>query len=229
MNLSRMFARASLALFCSAMVFAATPASAAILFESGTLGPTGIPLTELTSGNIPGANVTPSVFNGVRFEVSVPVLTSQVGGHFVGSLGTTGTFFGAIVELDDVNDFPDSDDLSTPDVLGSTVLAFPEPSAEVFGNLEVLLNPGWYALVFGSGLFGASGDGAMVLNNPDIGDPSYIAYVSSRWKNLAPTDGIEFKDYRFVVKGTIIPEPSTLYLSLLLLVTLFLFRHAILH
>ncbi len=139
---------------------AAEPLKAATIFESGTLGPTGIP-----RGVVRGANVSASVFNGVRFELSVPVITTQVGGHFVGSVGTTDTLFGAIVKLVDENDFPDSGDLSTPDVLGATKLALPEPSAEVFGNLSLTLNPGWYALVFGSGHFGAIGDGAMPLNN----------------------------------------------------------------
>lgn len=196
-----------------------SPATADILFESGTLGPTGIP-----RGVVPGANVSASVFDGVRFQLTVPVVTTQVGGHFVGSPGTTDTFFGAIIALESANDFPDSGDLSTPDVLGSTMLAFPDPSAEVFGNLALSLDTGWYALVFGSGLFDAAGDGAAPLNNPDIGTQSYIAFVSSHWKNSAPTDGFEFKDYRFVIKGSIVPEPSSLCLLMLILSSYFTYR-----
>ncbi|MDZ4659158.1 MAG: hypothetical protein SH868_16425 [Bythopirellula sp.] len=165
------------------LLFRGTSARADMLFESGTLGPTGIP-----RGVIPGANVSAAVFNGVRFQLTQPVITTQVGGHFVGSLGTTDTFFGAIVALIDENDFPDSGDLSTPDVLGSTVIAFPEPSAEVFGDLTLALDPGWYALVFGSGLIGASGDGAMPLNNPDIGNPTYIGYqLGTGWFRECPS------------------------------------------
>jgi hypothetical protein len=183
-------------------------AGAAIIYESGTLGPTGVP-----RGTIPGANVSATVFNGVRFELTAPVRTSQIGGHFVGSIGTTDTFFGAIVSLSDSNDFPDSGNLSTPDVLGSTIVAFPEPSAEVFGNLELTLNPGWYSLIFGSGLFGSSGDGAMPLNNPDIGTPSYIGYQPGAgfgWGNLLNPI---FRNYRFVVEGNVIPEPSTIIMA----------------
>jgi hypothetical protein len=182
-------------------------ADAATIFESGALGPTGI-----ARGSVSAANVSATVFNGVRFQLTSPVLTTQVGGHFVGSPGTTDTFFGAIVQLDDPNDFPDSGDLSTPDVLGATVIAFPEPSAEVWGNLALSLDPGWYALIFGSGLFGATGDGAMPLNNPDIGTPTYIGYQSGAvlgWGNLINPI---FRNYRFVVQGHLVPEPPALLL-----------------
>ncbi len=184
-----------------------SPALGATIFESGSLGPTGIP-----RGVVPGANVSSTVFNGVRFQLTQPVATSQIGGHFVGSPGTTDTFFGAIVALSNENDFPDSGNLSTDDVLGSTVISFPEPSAEVFGNLDLSLNPGWYALVFGSGLFGASGDGAMPLNNPDIGTPSYIGFQpGAGWGNLINPI---FRNYRFVVQGSIVPEPSAISITL---------------
>jgi len=190
-------------------------ASADILFESGTLGPTAVPWSDVVDQTVFGANVSSAVFDGVRFELTAPAVIFEIGGHFVAP--TSSTFFGAIVKLDDDVDFPNSGDLSTPDVLGVTLLTFPAPSAEVFGNLALSLDPGWYALVFGSGLYGAAGNGAMPLNNPDIGTQSYIAFVSSHWKNSAPTDGFEFKDFRFVVKGSIIPEPNTLCLTVLIL------------
>lgn len=111
--------------------------------------------------------------------------------------------------MDTENDFPNSTDLSTPDVLGAALLAFPVASAEAFGELNVRLDPGWYALAFGSGEFGASGFGGMVLNNPDIGNPPYIARQPSvGWFNLADiSDAIRFDDFRFVVRGNLVPEP----------------------
>ncbi len=178
------------------------PICAATIFESGTLGPTGIP-----QGSVTASNITSNVFAGVRFKLSTPVKTTRIGGHFVDR--NNGTFFGAIVRLTDENDFPDSGDLSTPDKLGSVVLTFPVPSAEVFGDLDLLLDPGWYAIVFGSGLFGTSGDGAAPLNNPDIGLPSYIAFQPgsvSGWNNLINP---LFRNFRFVVEGNKVPEAST--------------------
>ena len=153
-------------------MLAATNARGDILFESGTLGPTGIPRSEITGGS----NVSPFVFVGVRFHSDQPVLTTQVGGHFVKNAGANEPFFGAIIALANENDFPDSGNLSTPDVIGNTLLSFPEPSNEVFGVIDEPLAPGWYALVFGSGLLGASGSGVALNNGVDLGEPAYIAF-----------------------------------------------------
>ena len=144
-----------------------SPANAATIFESGTLGPVG-----LSQGDADATNVHSRVFTGVRFELTAQVLTTQVGGHFQGS----SSFFGAIVELANENDFPDSGDFTTPDFLGAAMLEFPSVSDEVFGDLSLSFEPGWYALVFGSGLFGAQGSGAAIRNNPDIDDPAYIGF-----------------------------------------------------
>jgi hypothetical protein len=201
--------RASLTL----LLLAFAPAYAAhadILFESGTLGPTGIFIHEINGGTEPGgAVVSDFVFDGVRFELTQPAITLRIGGHFVADPRVDDSFFGAIVKLDDVMDFPDSGNLSTPDVLGATLLTFPNPSAEVFGDLQLNLDRGWYALVYGSGLFGATGSGGMLLNNADIGDPSYIAHQPGPgfgWGNLSPI----FHNFRFVVEGIVVPEPMAL-------------------
>lgn len=184
-------------------------ATADILFESGTLGPTGVPYSQL-GNTVPGTEVFSSIFPGVRFELTQPVKTTSVGGHFVADI--SGTFFGAIVALDDENDFPNSPDLSTPDVLGVTTLIFSNPSAEVYGNLELNLDPGWYALVFGSGLFGTTGSGGAVRNGIDIGDPTYIAYGQNlQWFNMDVLP-LPFDNHRFVINGEIVPEPSSILL-----------------
>jgi hypothetical protein len=196
----------------------ASISSADILYESGTLGPTGIPYpddfdlrTDLNIG-----------FIGVRFQLTQSVLTSQIGGHFISE--SNGTFFGAIVALDDANDFPNSNDLSTSDVLDTTSLTFPVPSGEVFGDLELRLNPGWYALVFGSGLFGTSGHGTALWNNPVIGDPSIIVGRDRSWFDLAIFRTPPLEDFRFVLTGTVVPEPGSL--SLLLLISMFVLGHS---
>ncbi len=185
----------------------ASPATAAMIFESGTLGPTG-----LEQGTVDATNINGSVFTGVRFQLTQPAITTQIGGHFVDR--NNGTFFGAIVALDDESDFPDSGDLSTDDVLGSTELTFPVPSAEVFGDLNLALEPGWYALVFGSGLLGTNGNGAATRNNSDVGDPVYIGWQNGEgWLNITTLSTI-FVDHHFIVKGIAVPESSTTALFL---------------
>lgn len=190
--------------------------SADVLFESGTLGPTGVSWSDLASGTVPGSSINAFFFPGVRFHLNERVITTQVGGHFAAPF--SGTFFGAIVELESQADFPDSINLSTSDVHGATVLMFPTPSAEVFGDLTLSLDPGWYALVFGSGLFGTNGSGGAVRNGMDIEDPSYIAFDPNLdWFDLdifqTPSD-----NRRFLVEGYIVPEPNALNMVLLLLV-----------
>ena len=186
------------------------PANAATIFESGTLGPVGVTWQSAINGEVQGSSVSPNVFSGVRFELASPTRITQVGGHMFSPNG--GDFFGAIVALDNGNDFPDAGDLSTPDVLGTTLLDFPIDSEEVIGDLSLSLEPGWYALVFGSGLFEATGAGGMPLNNPGIGLPEYIAYQrNAGWGNLLNPI---FRNFRFVVRGTVVPEPSSIVLLL---------------
>jgi hypothetical protein len=198
----------------------ATNASAATIFESGTLGATGIPRVEVTGGS----NVSSVVFVGVRFHLDQPVITSQVGGHFVKNAGADESFFGSIISLADENDFPDSGDLATPDVIGTTLLGFPEPSNEIFGDLTKPLSPGWYALVFGSGLFSAFGSGVALNNGADIGDPVYIGFQPGPgfgWGNLINPI---FRNFRFVIEGQVVPEPPLLKLLSIVVLSASLIR-----
>ena len=192
----------------------ATNASAEIIFESGTLGPTELTLDDFGGILEPnGSFVSDFAFTGVRFELIQPVVTTRVGGHFVIDPGHDDSFFGAIVRLDDGTDFPDSGNLSTPDVLGETLLTFPYASTEVFADLTLSLEPGWYALVFGSGLFEATGQGGALANNSDIGSPSYIAFrkfvPNSQWIDFSTLPG-PFANFRLVVEGKVIPEPNSI-------------------
>lgn len=200
------------------LISAAAPEARAdtVLYESATLGPTGITAEQLTTQAVAGTNVNEFVFVGARFELAQPVVTSQIGGHFakIDNQNPNDVFFGAIVALDGPDDLPDSGDLSTPDLLGNTLLTFPDPSDEVFGELELTLQPGWYGVVFGSGLFDAQGRGGAVRNGEDIGNSGYISFQpggGGAWGNLSAF----FSDHRFVVRGELVPEPTSIVLLLI--------------
>ena len=185
----------------------ASPTFADSLFESGTLGPTGIPWQDVYDQLVFGENVSGVAFNGARFEIIERAVTTQVGGHFVGPPNSDTTLFAAIIALDNANDFPNSIDLSTPDVLGTTLLTVPDISDDIAGNLALELSPGWYALVFGSGLFGAEGDAAALLNNTDVGSPDYIGFLTGfGWGSRLPGK-------HFFVTGEFVPEPSSFALA----------------
>ncbi len=184
------------------------PSQGATIFESSTLGTTGVEWDDLLSQSVPGSNINPSTFNGVRFELTHHTFVTAVGGHFVAS--SSEPFFGAIVSLDDEHDLPDSVDLSTSDVLGHTEVAIPRMSDEVLGELRIGLSPGWYALVFGSGLFNTSAIGGVLRNGEDIGTPTYIANLAGTgWRSLEGTS-LPFNNARYVIRGFVVPEPSTL-------------------
>lgn len=182
--------------------------NAATIYESATLGPTGITKEQVVSQSVLAANVTSFSFVGVRFYVGQEVRTTRIGGHFVGGFSDT-SFFGVLVRLTDSLDFPNSPDLSTSDVIGSTRLSFPETSNEVFNDLSAILEPGWHAVAFGSGSFGASGRGAAPTNNLDVGSPSYIfGQPEEGWLNASDFQFLR-GGFRLVVEGQFIPEPSS--------------------
>jgi hypothetical protein len=157
--------------------------------------------------SVPGSNVSDVNYVGVRFYVDFPITTSRIGGHFAGNVGDR-TFFGALVELSSEVDFPDSHNFESPDVVGSSLLHFPEPSNEVYGSLVADLQPGWYALVFGSGQLGATDVGGAVRNGTDISSPSYIVWQPGEgWFNLADLGFPGLGNLRLVVEGTVVPEP----------------------
>jgi len=138
----------------------ASRAGGEIIFESAASGPTG---------QVSGAyNVVDSAsFLGVNFQITSTVTTGSVGGH-LNDFDEGAPIFGAIVALDGPSDVPNSSDLSSGDLLGAALIAPLDPSENVAGNLRLRLTPGWYALVLGSGRFGASGEaGAWSNNIPD--------------------------------------------------------------
>ncbi|MEX0641965.1 MAG: Ig-like domain-containing protein, partial [Pirellulales bacterium] len=125
-----------------------------------------------------GSSISPTQFLAARFQVTSPTTTGRLGGLF----GGQGTGFAALVALTGPDDFPDSFDLSTPDVLGHSTLTFPNGNTLfVSAPLEVPLSPGWYSIVYGTGLFGTDGQGWVSGNHWGSAE---ILYTSKIW-----TDG----------------------------------------
>jgi hypothetical protein len=179
----------------------------------------------------PGPGRDTSIGNGqiigARFSINAPEIVEDIGGYFNGS----GNIFGAIVRLSSSTDFPDSaDPLSTADVLGHTLINLGLVDTDVSGTIgPVTLGAGNYAVIFGSGQFGATGSGG-VDGSANIGTPSFIFHNGSSgpaWfnDNASPTDG------RFFVEGTVaapLPDSATACLMLLGGLTLTRFmRHRI--
>lgn len=129
-------------------------ANSAIVFESSLLG------TYDMTGSALSANFWP----GWRFEVTHAVHITEVG--FNGSMDDHASIFVAIVALTGPNDTPDSPDLRSTDVLANEVRSPGTSSAprDIDLTYDVVLQPGWYALVVGTGAHGATSNGGNVTS-----------------------------------------------------------------
>ena len=179
------------------------------IFESGTPG---------ADGQTHGYLISDTGFSGLRFFVPFAVTTETIGGHFGGLGGMD--IFGAIVGLSGPSDLPDSQDLSTADLVGGVRILLsptgdPVPSRVVSAPLQVALTPGWYSLVFGAGLFGTTGTGLFTLDNfPRTGQTTIGSGGLTR-PGLAFGEGTLAQNrlYAFVdAQPAPVPEPGTLLL-----------------
>ena len=180
------------------------PAKGALLFESATTAKTG-PLT-FPAG---GIRTDFDVFSGVNFFVDSTVHVDRIGGNFHQSqVSGNNQIFGAIVPVDGMLDPPDPADLSS-NVLGTTTINLPLNSFVteiVSGPLSLTLSPGWYGIIFGSGKFGATGEGIATTQDADgpVNTNGILTYAL-----LQPSgqQSIQAPGPRYFVK--VVPEPSS--------------------
>ena len=181
-------------------------ANAIVIYESATLGTTG-----LTGGFIVG----PNQYLGSRFTLSDTFEITSVGGHLAlagGGSGSSG--FVAIIELGSL--IPGGFQFTGTTVLATALFDFDSLSILEVIPVSLILGPGDYALVFGSGLFGATAVGVMPTSGQtgasDLVDGvgSYFFWngITSNWQNGG------FNAVRFEVSGKAVPEPASLSLFL---------------
>ncbi|MCC5598734.1 PEP-CTERM sorting domain-containing protein [Nostoc favosum] len=188
-----------------------------VILESASLGSTGV---------FGGFAVNADNFLGWRFQVDSTLQVTEIGGHFFTftepNFGN-GSIFGAIVPLNTSNALPKGTPFLLEEVLSAITFNPGFPSIDVAVPLSVRLAQGNYALVFGSGLFGASGLGAMPFSNPELPGTTFDSYFSwngTGWENNG-TSNAGVSGIRFFLKGqlvthTNIPEPSSIFGMLLL-------------
>jgi len=193
------------------MAFVATNVNAAIIYESATLGTTGHTGGTAIFPIAPGEDAR---FLASRFTLSDSYKISSVGGHLTGR----GTLFAAIVDLADGASapLPNGTPFDSTEVLATAVFFVSPGSSLVTVPMNVTLDAGKYGLVFGSGLFGALGSGAMpdaartgATNIDGAGSYFFWKGREDTWFN---NEGILS---RFEISGdlaTDVPEPATLAL-----------------
>jgi hypothetical protein len=152
--------------------------------------------------------VTSTLFFGTRFEVTTPTLLTEMGA-MVGLGG--GSLFAAVVRLSGPGANPSTTDLSQ-DVVASALFDASGPLSDRSAVLDTpaLMTPGSYAVVIGTGLFGANGS-AQIPQFLDLVTPGASNFVRATssvnfWSasNQAP---------RLFVSG-VVPAPGSAALLL---------------
>jgi hypothetical protein len=123
-----------------------------------------------------------------RFEVGATIHVYHVGAWL--AYGSGGSLFAAIVRLPTADAYPPlygTQDFNES-LVGTTLIDDVEfPPREYTGSFPGLeLTPGYYALIFGAGRFGAAGTGGlMTLRDGGLGSKTF-AYGGSYWADLQP-------------------------------------------
>ena len=192
-----------------------------------------IPIIEPAAfGSTRGGLSIGDAYIGVRFSLTTKTLITEIGGQ-VQSWSDDNhpldwdfdrTVFFALVPLQGDSLFPS--DISLSEAIYSEVVDLhwsPGNYAihnDVLVSVNQILTPGDYGVVFGSGLFGATGSGWMPYTfssvERDVPDPNYFTYQPHRGENWLELNGTNhtYKP-RCVVNGDAIapvPEPATMLL-----------------
>jgi hypothetical protein len=153
-------------------------------------------------------------FLGARFSIESKTLITGVGGHvksydpqelpYPPGFNGDRSLFVAIVPTVDADSFPDlalsqAVFVAVFDAPFNSVGPFPFQVPETIIETHLLLFPGNYAIIFGSGLFGATGSGWMPIAPTNLGTPRYIYANTS--SGVAEFHEGSFQPARFVVEG----------------------------
>ena len=161
-------------LLFAALLIGVTPltATAVPIYQSAD-GPLGDPLG-------PASAIVQDQSLGVKFHVSKPVVARSIGGYFqpyqTDPFVVPSDILGAVVRLHGPHDFPNSFDLTTPDVLATTEIHVSAVAGDYAGNLfkPLRLTGGWYALVFAATGVRDEDNAVMPRVYTDVGDPLYF-------------------------------------------------------
>ncbi len=192
--------RAALAAFTVLGIAAlAAPVSAETYLQTATAGnPSTGSYSIYGDGTNAGSN-----FIGATFALSNTATIADVGATFDG-YASGDPIFAAIVSVPSLAGVP----AFAPSALAGNALAettFTPSAGDVSVALPVTLAAGTYAVVFGSGLFGATGTVGLADGNTTIGTPNIFASLTdSSFSSYGYDTGI-----RIYVDA---PEPTTLAL-----------------
>lgn len=181
-----------------------------LLFQTATLDPDAVALDNTLvlqgDGTTQGNGLSGgSVIIGADFTVTTPTELSSVGAAFgdTAITSSSGTIFGAIVKVNPTTGLPTQPVESLASITLADVVFTPTTDGDTTVPLSVDLAPSTYGLVFGSGLFGATGVADMLHNNDPVGTPSIFI------NDFAPfTQDTSDTDVRLLANA--VPEPASI-------------------
>jgi hypothetical protein len=177
---------------------------AATLLETAPLG--------TTNG---GTSISDMQYLGARFTLDGTYRIAEIGGHVKSSSTYEDrSIFVAIVPTNNPDNLPA--DITLSDAIYATNVEapfndlgpYPYQVDETIISTNFILDPGNYAIVFGSGLFGATGSGWMPVSGSVQSTPWLI---QGKWAGDYFRQ-IDDQPVRFVVSGVAVPIPPALYL-----------------
>ena len=170
-------------------------------------GPQGV-----TNG---GSTISGGQFLGARFTLEKPYIITEIGGHIKGSSGEDRSLFAAVIPVSGASGLPSNNWLnevvyaSVVDAPFNDIGPYPYQVPDTIIDTSFSLEPGSYALVFGSRLFGATGRGWMPVRGSMQDLPWFIAGNSQGgWRSIQREQQI-----RFFVHGEIVPVPGAVILG----------------
>jgi hypothetical protein len=201
---------------CQKSVLVLTLCSAAAFCEGNLWADDSVfvATAEGPSPNEGGVAISDNFYVLHRFDIETPTRVATIGGQFSNPfLGETRTIFAALVQLSGPDDVPDSLDLTTPDVLGHGLISVPTGDVDRATPLSIRIEPGWYAVGFGTGRFGAPSSTAnsigMESRSVDLA-PNQFPFTAIQSFNNGP-GFFQIHDTaapRVFLTGTVVPEPS---------------------
>jgi hypothetical protein len=162
------------------------------------------------AGRDSGTSITPAQFVGWRFSIDEPLRVERVGGHIHSDPFQEGEIFAAIVQLDALDAVPHGAPFTEEEVVAHTTFRANFPSDEYMTPLSATLEAGSYALVFGTGFFGAEGFAALPnpLDQPDIPPTDISSFIF--WSRPRPDAEFEWRlnlasHMRVLIEGQTFP------------------------
>jgi hypothetical protein len=189
----------------------AQPAQAdVLLFQTATADPNALAFDNTIviqgDGTTAGNGVTGgSLFLGADFILAAETQIASIGASFADTALTspTGSIFGAIVEVDPATGLPTQPVESLASITLGAAVFTPSTDGDTTAPLSLTLQPGTYGLVFGSGLFGATGLADLLSGNDTVGTPAIFE------NDFAPfTPDPSDTDVRLLVNA--VPEPASI-------------------